>query len=211
MLTYDWEKGCYVSADCYVNGEYLLTEDISDKGLDYIDYFKMMQAYDANLYVDVDFVSVAKGHNSLYVAPQEPEVIAKTQLVGYQTTGIVNNKFNLRLVAVMTDEDYTQYQKVGFKVKATYGETERNKTQDITTIYQSIVANEGCDYTEYTAEELGGKYIFALNCKNVPSNAGAITFEVTTYYQLTGSDVVEEKTVTFTVDPATDIAQPNVK
>ena len=146
-----------------------------------------------------------------YPVEETPAATAKTEFVGYQTSAAANDKFNLRLVGIMNDTDISQYAKVGFKVKATYGTTEMNKTQDITTVYESITATSGSNYTEYTAEALGGSYIFALNCLNVPANAGAITFEVTTYYQLEGSEVVEEATVTFTVDPATDIPKVDAK
>ena len=64
---------------------------------------------------------------------------------------------------------------------------------------------------EILAEQLGGEYIFALNCMNVPADQGAITFEVTTYYQLEGMDTFEEVTVKFTVDPAKDIPNADVK
>ena len=161
-----------------------------------------------NMFCSFDDITIAYLNAA---APDTPVTEAKTEFVGYQTTAATNDKFNLRLVGIMNDADISQYAKVGFKVKATYGTTEMNKTQDITTVYESITATSGSNYTEYTAEALGGSYIFALNCLNVPANAGAITFEVTTYYQLEGSEVVEEATVTFTVDPATDIPKADAK
>lgn len=174
----------------------------------------------ASVHPNIDFwrMQVTKGKycsiddwTVKYVETEAPAATAKSEFVGYQTSAAANDKFNLRLVGIMNDTDISQYAKVGFKVKATYGTTEMNKTQDITTVYESITATSGSNYTEYTAEALGGSYIFALNCLNVPANAGAITFEVTTYYQLEGSEVVEEATVTFTVDPATDIPKADAK
>ena len=111
----------------------------------------------------------------------------------------------------MTEEDYTNYKRVGFVVKATYGDVVMEKMHETNSVYDKIVATEGCAYTEYTAEQLGGEYIFALNCMNVPADQGAITFEVTTYYQLEGMDTCEEVTVKFTVDPAKDIPNADVK
>lgn len=208
MFNYDWEKGYYESIDFYVNGHLLGSSNIIGSKFQYIDHFRTLNAKVANTAIDVDFVNISKGHKSLYNA--EIDYTAKTEYVGYQATKAVDNKFNLRLVGVMTEEDYFAYKNVGFKVKVAYGETVKEKSQDITKVYEMITATEGCDYTEYTAEELGGAYIFALNCKNIPSNQGVITFEVTTYYQLNDdSDTFYEKTVKFTVDPTTGIPKPD--
>ena len=196
------------------NGEYVtVTKDgvtvdtVATAQVDHnIDWWRIQIT--KNYFCSFDDITVAYLNAA---APDTPVTEAKTEFVGYQTSAAANDKFNLRLVGIMNDTDISQYAKVGFKVKATYGTTEMNKTQDITTVYESITATSGSNYTEYTAEALGGSYIFALNCLNVPANAGAITFEVTTYYQLEGSEVVEEATVTFTVDPATDIPKADAK
>ena len=183
---------------------------------------RVYTAKTASVHPNIDFwrISVTKGKyisiddwKVSYPVEEAPAATAKTEFVGYQATAAANNKFNLRLVGIMNDEDYSAYEKVGFKVNAVYnnGASEKSTTQDIYDVYQSIVAENGDNYTQYTAEQLGGEYIFVLNCKNIPTNMGSITFQVTTYYKLADSDVVEEETVTFTVDPATGIPQPEVK
>ena len=205
MFNYDYVAKTYASINVYVNGEdignLVLTNSLSG-----VSQFRAMRTWgDASVgeTAFIDSIKIFEGHESLHEA--------KTEFVGYQASVAADNKFNLRLVGVMTEEDYSNYEKVGFIVKATYGDVVMEKTHETNSVYEKIVATEGCDYTEYTAEQLGGKYIFALNCMNVPADKGVITFEVTTYYQLEDMDTFEEVTVKFTVDPTKDIPQADVK
>ena len=207
MFDFDETTNLFKTVTLYVNGANVGTATIA-KVLPAIDQFRMFQTYTANQGMAVDSATIVKGCVSLY----EEAAPEKTTFAGYQTTAAADGKFDLRLVGVMADADVSAYTKVGFNVEVKIGDKTLTKVQDITTVYEKIVATETANgYKEYTAAELGGAYIFALNCKNIPTDQGTITFTVTTYYQLGENATVAGETVTFTVDPATDIPQTEVQ
>ena len=104
-------------------------------------------------------------------------------------------------------ETLTDYDKVGFRVVASYAEgtgvTVLTKDYSTTTVYQAITGND-TDTNDieknYTADALGGDAIFVLPCENIPANKGKITFEVTTYY-VKGNAAFDGATEVFQVDP----------
>lgn len=136
-----------------------------------------------------------------------------TKLAGYQVSDAADNKFDLRLVATLkladdnktvTDGKVSNYTAVGFRVVANYGTTTKAKDYTTDMVYSAIsgYTKGETTVTEYTAESLGGDYLFVLPCRNVPANAGVITMEVTTYYTAADGTVVLGATQVFTVDPA---------
>lgn len=136
-----------------------------------------------------------------------------TKLAGYQVSNAADNKFDLRLVATLkladdnktvTDGKVSNYTAVGFRVVANYGTTTKSKDYTTDMVYSAIsgYTKGETTVTEYTAESLGGDYLFVLPCRNVPANAGVITMEVTTYYTAADGTVVLGATQVFTVDPA---------
>lgn len=134
-----------------------------------------------------------------------------TQVVGYQTSEAVEGKFNLRLVATL-EGGYANLTNVGFTVSASYGDvTKEEQTFTMETLYGSISAEENTGaIVAYTAEELGGDYIFVLACKNLPQNVGDITFTVTTFYtdaNGTHSNTVQAFTVNSNEIPSADMPE----
>lgn len=135
-----------------------------------------------------------------------------TQVVGYQTSGATTaNTFDLRLVATM-EGGYANLTNVGFTVSASYGDvTKDEQTFTIETLYNSISAEANTKAEkEYTAEDLGGNYIFVLACKNLPQNVGYITFTVTTFYtdaNGTHSNMVQTFTVNSNDIPSADMPE----
>lgn len=136
-----------------------------------------------------------------------------TKLAGYQVSDAADNKFDLRLVATLkladdnktvTDGKVSNYTAVGFRVVANYGATTKAKDYTTDMVYSAISGYTKGEtaVTEYTAESLGGDYLFVLPCRNVPANAGVITMEVTTYYTAADGTVVLGATQVFTVNPA---------
>ncbi len=205
VFDYDETANVFKSLTLVVNGVKIGTATIS-VALSAIDQCRMFQTYTAGQGIELDSISIVKGCTSVY-EPSE-----KTEFVGYQTTAAVDNKFDLRLVGVTADADVSAYTKVGFDVEVKIGDKTLTKTQDIGVVFDKIVASETADgYKEYTAAELDGAHIFALTCKNIPTNQGAITFKVTTYYQIGANATVAGETVTFTVDPSANIPNAEVK
>lgn len=136
-----------------------------------------------------------------------------TKLAGYQVSDAADNKFDLRLVATLkladdnktvTDGKVSNYTSVGFRVVANYGTTTKSKDYTTDMVYSAIsgYTKGETTVTEYTAQSLGGDYLFVLPCRNVPANAGVITMEVTTYYTAADGTVVLGATQVFTVNPA---------
>lgn len=136
-----------------------------------------------------------------------------TKLAGYQVSDAADNKFDLRLVATLkladdnktvTDGKVSNYTAVGFRVVANYGTTTKAKDYTTDMVYSAISGYTKGETTvaEYTAESLGGDYLFVLPCRNVPADAGVITMEVTTYYTAADGTVVLGATQVFTVNPA---------
>ena len=103
---------------------------------------------------------------------------------------------DVRFIAVLEDENCEAFSKVGFKVKAIdedgNGGTEIKKTDY--RVYTSITANEKGDIKPYTAEQLGGKYIVALEVGGVPA-VGTATLHVTAFaVDLNGNEIYDSST-----------------
>lgn len=101
-----------------------------------------------------------------------------------QESAVSDNQFNVRFIATV---DALGYEKVGFEIVAYYSEggTQQTKTYNVncTHVYNKLIGNTATGISEYTADELGGKFLMALSIKNIPANIGSIVFEVTPYYE----------------------------
>ena len=64
-----------------------------------------------------------------------------------------------------------------------------------TSILQKIDGNE----ESVTAEELGGKYIFALHIENIPASAGDVRYVVTPFTVSGTGELVYGEAVTLTI------------
>lgn len=157
--------------------------------------------------------SIVTTFGELILAKADAAETPVTKLAGYQVSDAADNKFDLRLVATLkladdnktvTDGKVSNYTSVGFRVVANYGTTTKAKDYTTNMVYSAISGYTKGETTvkEYTAESLGGDYLFVLPCRNVPADAGVITMEVTTYYTAADGTVVLGATQVFTVNPA---------
>ena len=157
--------------------------------------------------------SIVTTFGELILAKADAAETPVTKLAGYQVSDAADNKFDLRLVATLkladdnktvTDGKVSNYTAVGFRVVANYGTTTKAKDYTTDMVYSAIsgYTKGETTVTEYTAESLGGDYLFVLPCRNVPADAGVITMEVTTYYTAADGTVVLGATQVFTVNPA---------
>ena len=102
---------------------------------------------------------------------------ALTNYVGYQTTKVDGGKFGLRLVGNLdADTVLADYDNVGFKVTAFFGDKAVAQECVVTTVYSEITADFGT-----SSFSQAGKYVYVKECANLPANLGDITFEVTTF------------------------------
>ncbi|MBQ9085576.1 MAG: hypothetical protein IJY47_00140 [Clostridia bacterium] len=123
-----------------------------------------------------------------------------TQFVGYQIAeGTKGETVHLRLVAVV---DSSQYEAVGFSVtlqNEVMGT--KNYSTPIQTVYRTLTGyGVEQERVDYTAENLGGKYIYALNVKNIPVKNGVYNFSVSTYHVTDGTTVPDGEAKIFSVD-----------
>ncbi len=157
--------------------------------------------------------TIATTFGELILAKADEAETPVTELAGYQVSDAADNKFDLRLVATLkladddktvTDGKVSSYTAVGFRVVANYGTTTKAKDYTTDMVYSAIsgYTKGETTVTNYTAESLGGDYLFVLPCRNVPADAGVITLEVTTYYTTADGTVVLGATQVFVVDPA---------
>ncbi|MBR7098428.1 MAG: hypothetical protein IKC59_03355 [Clostridia bacterium] len=126
-----------------------------------------------------------------------------TKFVGYQLSKAANGEFSIRLIAVV---DSLNYSAVGFNVSLlsdTFGTEAITYNENITEVYESLTAyDENGDQIIYTAAELGGQYIFALNITDIKTNTADMSFTVSTF-GTTASGTVTTAETNFEVTPAT--------
>lgn len=104
---------------------------------------------------------------------------------GCQVSAVASGKFSTRFVGTV---DSTAYAEVGFEITVTNynGASGQMKVYDTNTVYSSIVGStEVGGSVTYTAEDLGGTYIFALSVNNIPTDK-AVEFLITPYYIAVG-------------------------
>lgn len=115
---------------------------------------------------------------------------ASVSVWGYQPNYVSEKTFDFRLVGTLKLEEgktLSDYNAIGFSVVANLGYDPENGENGVTktvnyscaTVYSSIKGNTEKGMQEYTAEDLGGDYIFVLACTDIPYGAGDVTFEVT--------------------------------
>ena len=238
LFRFDYETMLYTRAELYVNGAYVGSVTLSDCAK--LGYFRCFMTYKKDAGVDLDGMSLFTGAQTRYNRDD-----TMTEFVGYQTTAAdENNKFNLRLVPVLTDNklltynpdekdqaklekaiaaaqaSLKKYDYVGYNVTVSYKVGTTTYTEILNdanggrcnSVFTSIMATDTMNGLEtITAESLDGKYIFALNVQGISTEWTDIQFSVTTYYKLANYDkVFSDRTVNFTVDPATDVNQGGV-
>lgn len=114
-----------------------------------------------------------------------------THYVGSQEYihGDNNDLYNVRFVAGIGD--YTQYEKLGFKVVArnASGEELRNIQLNCKYVYNSLTAVSGDgSVSEETAAKYNAGTLMALAIENIPMNLGEVHFLVTPTYTANGAD-----------------------
>ena len=212
MFHYDYATATYTSVSLCVDG--VCVDSMALSGWSQIKWFRVLYCFTAGNGVDVDELSLTKSCQSTYRG--ETSV---TEFIGYQTTAIENNAFNLRLLSVMTDRDLSKYECVGYNVTASFVKNGQTVTMVLpeelgkcNKVFTAVLATEDMAVeSEITAATLGGEYIIALNCIGLPADCGDIEFTVSTYYKLNDADAsVTERAFTFTVSPATNANQGGV-
>jgi len=126
---------------------------------------------------------------------------------GCQVSAVADGEFSTRFVATI---DRLDYKEVGFEItvidyKGAVGE---KTVYDTHFVFKEIVGtdNIGKKLT-YTAEELGGEYIYALAVNEIPADA-AVTFLITPYHVEMGeTEHVSGVSYTVTVNNGSVVSQ----
>ena len=151
-----------------------------------------------------NFPLPAAVYNMIYGATDTQPSESVTKFVGYQLSDVnAEGDFSTRLVAVLANDDLDSYSKVGFKaVVSAEGNPDVEILQNCTSVYTSLIGKDSNDSViTYTAESLGGAYIFALNINDIPQSLGNVTVTVTTFHCMKGeTTVVEDCTSVITID-----------
>ena len=145
--------------------------------------------------------------NKIHYATDNATVAAPTYR-GLQLSPVVNGKFSTRLIATVDSLDYAE---VGFevKVKSYNGQFSAVATPYVTNeVFTSLMGGEDGvgDGVVYTAEDLGGEYIYAVTIGNIPTDA-AVTFEISVYYKTLDGETHNGDTYKITVDGGRFVSQ----
>ena len=146
--------------------------------------------------------------NKIHYATDNATVAAPTYR-GLQLSPVVNEKFSTRLVATV---DTLNYAEVGFEVKvASYGnQSSGSATPYITNeVFTSLMGrtDDGVgDGVVYTADDLGGEYLYAVTIQNIPTDA-AVTFEISVYYKTLDGETHNGHIYKITVDGGRFVSQ----
>ena len=121
-----------------------------------------------------------------------------------QLSAVKDGKYSIRFNAGFNGK-LANVKEVGYKVVATWNDgSEKSHTYEkgSNTVFTSILAEVDGTIEEYTAEALGGDYIFALAIDDVPATEGMpITFAFTSYVKTESATIYgATKTVTITYD-----------
>ena len=123
---------------------------------------------------------VVFGRPNTELTPEQNTATKVAEYRGIQmTTGKNDQYYGVRFVGVIQDLIGSE---VGFKITASFGDN-RNENYDTPCekVYLSIQGSDETGVREYTAQQLGGKYVYALSLNDIPTSAGKITFTVTAY------------------------------
>ncbi len=134
------------------------------------------------------------------------ETVNYTEVVGYQVTdtNTETGTYDARLVAkfnLLYGNTLADFNSVGFKVTATYGtDGEKNFKGTTTNVYSSVAGytNGETTVSAYTAEALGGDYLFVLPILNIPTSIGTVTITVTTFCTTSAGEILGNEQ-TFTI------------
>ena len=99
-------------------------------------------------------------------------VMAKPAYAGVQETAIENGSYKIRLASTI---DTAKYSKVGYKIQVN-GAAE--VTEYCKTVYTGLNGTVDGKLTKYSAEELGGEFVYALNIKDLDATQTYV-FKVT--------------------------------
>ena len=126
---------------------------------------------------------------------------------GCQTSAVSGGKFSTRFVATV---DSLEYKEVGFEITVTdyNGQSGELKVYDTNTVFSSIVGSDTVGGTvTYTAQDLGGTYIYALSVNNIYTNY-PVTFRVTPYHIATdGTERIPSTSYLVTVSNGNVVSQ----
>ncbi len=113
-------------------------------------------------------------------------------LAGVQFSAVTANKYGMRLVGTV---DGLNYASVGTDLSFSWKENGETKTKTASktasAVYDSILATADGAIEAYTAENLGGKYLWALTIDGIPTAAGEVTVDVDCWSMTDGVKTVQ--------------------
>lgn len=152
-------------------------------------YFKDIRVYDKVLSSEELLNATNGSADSEYEAAKAP-----AQFVAVQTA-VGESTYCVRFVGTV---DSAEYSGVGYEIIADTGDAAYKFVKTGTEVYTKILASTQSGITEYTAEELNGKYLFALTVTDIPKTEETVTFTVRPFVVTSSGETVygTEKSVT---------------
>lgn len=169
------------SCEVFINGQKLMTHKI---GSPKVLAKSQVRFFDARYNYTAYFSNISVYTDSNYRIGLTKENAA--DFVGYQTTKVENNSFDLRLVSGIDIDDISSYNTAGFAVTTLWHEKGKQiaKEQKYTSsqVYESLLA----DGENVSAAELGSKYLAAIPVNDIPTNKGTVEIVVRPYVRKNG-------------------------
>ncbi len=133
--------------------------------------------------------------------------VPSTSMEYLQNTSFENGYCNLRFVAILNDgtqgKSLEYFSTVGFEIFMTVTDNGKQwtnkidgKAPTIKSVHTSIIAEN----KPYTADDLGGDYIFVASMSGIKQNVGVLSFEVRTFFDNSAGVRVYSETKTYTFD-----------
>ena len=167
--------------EVFINGQNLLSYKL---GSPKVLARSQVRFFDARYSYTAYFSNISVYTDSNYRIGLTEEEAA--DFVGYQSSKVENNSFDLRLVSGIDIADITTYNSAGFMVTTMMEEDGKIVAKETryydTNVYESLLA----DGKTVTAESLGSKYLATVSVEDIPTDKGHIEMVVRPYVKKGG-------------------------
>ena len=167
--------------EVYVNGQQVLSHNI---GVPKNMVKSQVRFFDVRYNYSVYFSNISVYSDSSYRIGISKEESA--DYIGYQTSKVQNNSFDLRLLSAINIEDITTYNNTGFNVITLWEENGKTKAteRDVksTKVYGSVMA----DGKIVSASELGAVNLAAIPIEDIPTDKGNVQIVVRPFVKKDG-------------------------
>ena len=181
------------SAEVYLNGQHVVTYNLNSKvttlGDSIVRFFDTRYAY--SVYFSDLSVYTANDYRIGLVDESAADYI------GYQTTKVENNSFDLRVLAGLENPNFAA---TGYEVVTLWQDKKAIKSEEYAAtskvLYNEINAKDASgNAIKVSAADLGAKYLSAIAVKDIPTNKGRMEIVIRPYALSNGIRRYGESTI----------------